>query len=149
MGCRCIGDWVPINPMLGRQCVFWCFVGLVISGVGCSNDRPEIVAVSGRVTFQGEPVSEGVVLFVSETSFGTSAGIETDGSFTLLSHYGQGIPLGQYQVAVTPPDDDEEEDASPAIDSYPNIPQKYRDLATSELVFTVTEGENHFEIDLQ
>jgi len=124
---------------------------LLLGVTGCTEEGPPIFQVTGRVTHDGEPVGQGVVLFIDDQGFGTSANLRADGTFELASHHGGGIPLGEYHVAITPPDDDYDYDAPEAAGSaedFPNIPSRYQDVSTSDLTFTITEGENHFEIEL-
>ncbi len=141
-----VGSFVAFNT---RGTCLCGLVVLLLGLMGCSDGATPVFSVTGRVTFEGEPVTEGVVLFVAETGFGTSAPLGPDGSFDLLSHHGAGIPTGTYQVAITPPDEDDDYDSDTPTRDYPNIPERYRDLETSELVFTVTDEQNHFEIDMQ
>lgn len=105
--------------------------------------------VSGTVTFQGEPVSEGVVnLFSDQTGIATAAPLGSNGSFSVPG----GIEIGEYAVHITPPVVDVAGgvDPPPEEKSYPNIPEKYRDPATSGLKVTVEEGkENVFSFDMQ
>ncbi len=71
---------------------------IVLSVTGCFQSGPPIAEVSGKVTFQGQPVTEGVVNFVSESGFGARATLGTDGSYRLRSHHGNGIPLDNYKA---------------------------------------------------
>lgn len=59
-----------------RSC---CLTVLTLSLAGCGggNDGPERFAVSGRITFEGQPVPMGFIKFTPETSqgnFGPGAG---------------------------------------------------------------------------
>ena len=38
-------------------------VGCLIATAGCGNDRPPLAPVSGTVTFQGEPLLQGTIVF--------------------------------------------------------------------------------------
>jgi len=69
--------------------------GLVVA-VGCGASGPKTVEVSGTVTFDGEPVSEGDIIFKSaDSSSGGSAGKIKDGKFAFPSL------LGAKKVEIT------------------------------------------------
>jgi hypothetical protein len=127
-------------------------MGLLFT-LGCGSAEP-LGQVSGKVTFQGEPVGEGTVLF-SNPDLGVSAEAElsADGSYTLTTYKG-GLPPGDYKVTVSPP---EIPDPSPSGDTEPgmitkpvdNIPEKYRSLDTTPLTVSVQEGTRQFDLLLE
>lgn len=49
-----------------------CAGGFVGSTVGCGGSGPKTYDVSGKVTFQGEPIPEGVIQFSPDSSQGNS-----------------------------------------------------------------------------
>jgi hypothetical protein len=120
---------------------------------GC--DRGEVRGrVFGKVTFQGQAVSEGTVVFGNnEKGVHMTARLKPDGSYEIIMAQGVGLPVGKYRVRVCPPMQLaplEPDTASPAaaVKLYANIPEKYRSLETSGLTLTVKEGENPFDIAL-
>jgi len=108
--------------------------------------------VSGKVTFQGEPVSEGLVLVANaEKGIRLTSELRADGSFDVITAKGFGLSPGTYKIAITPPRVEFPIDPTeplPEVGEFPNIPAKYRDVATSKLTFAVKEGENQLEIDM-
>ena len=117
-------------------------LGLVVSvcvGVGCGSDGPPVGSVSGKVTYEGQPLTDGTVTFVDEKiGSGASAELDASGSYQLPS-----VRIGEYTVAVhrRPP---------PPGGKFVklDIPDKYQDLESSGLTVTVEEGKNVADFDL-
>jgi hypothetical protein len=65
---------------------------------------------------------------------------------------GRGLPLGEYDVCVSPPIQDHPLgpiSAPPSnVDNYPNIPKKYRDIKTSGLTLKVEASKNKLDIEM-
>jgi hypothetical protein len=136
----------------------------VLSLAGCGgkkeegNGRP----VTGKITYNGQPIAEATVTFVGDFN---SAFAQTDaeGNFKLKTALGDKVPLGDYQVTViktetlpTPPPVPPEEykppdpNAPPPPEPKDLLPPKYKQPDSSQLTASVTEsGENHFEFDLK
>jgi hypothetical protein len=83
------------------------FLGLLAAApVGCGSSSPPAAAtVRGLVTFQGQPLVGGVVVFAPDRERGTSgkpatATVAQDGSFRLTGDGGTPVPPGWYRVAV-------------------------------------------------
>ncbi len=139
-----------------RRCAYALPVALVLLGLcltGCGGPREILGKVSGKVTFQGEPVSEGLVIF-SNTDKGVymTAKLGPDGSYAVKMAEGSGLPLGTYQVSITPPL--VEVPLGPMLTppkprAFPNIPPKYRRNETSGLTLTVEQGDNTFDVDME
>ena len=118
---------------------------------GCSRQE-QLVEAKGRVTFEGQPVSDGVVVFENGAAgISLSTKLQADGSFVVASYQGAGLPPGTYQVAVRPPVPDQKslnELMQPRKSSYPNIPEKYRNPQTSGLTAEVKAEPNDFAFDM-
>jgi len=116
-----------------RTAVFLGLLACVSWTIGCGPVAPPSGSVSGKVIFNGQPLTSGVVTLVNEES-GVGASVEIDSSG---SYYIQSIRTGEYNVAVhnTPP---------PPGGKFVklNIPEKYQDILTSGLKATVEDGEN-------
>jgi hypothetical protein len=141
------------NAMLrsNQQCrllvlLLTMFTGFVVTGCHHEESRGRI---SGWVTFRGQPVSDGIVLF-SNTTKGVymTANLKPDGSYEVTTAKGAGLPTGQYQVCVCPPLVNGTTGAGPAPKAIicRNIPEKYRTIQTSGLALVVKEGENQFDV---
>ena len=120
---------------------------------GCSEDGPAIGELSGTVTFEGQPVTDGIINFESAAGFGVSVPLTAEGTFELASQYGSGIPQGSYRVSVTPPPPPVDPSQPAGGTSGPppdpkNIPRKYRDFSTSGLTVEVTEISSVVTFDL-
>ena len=120
-------------------CILTCMYCLI----GCRGNAPT-GSVSGTVTYNGKPVSSGLVLFVNmKTGIGASAELDTTGAYKVPSLW-----TGEYQVnlqTLTPSPAEMAEGMQPKI---PNVPDKYLDLQTSGLTATVTEGKNSIDFTL-
>ena len=123
--------------------------------------------VSGTVTLDDQPLQKGCqVLFMAAKGGYTAAGAVEDGGRYTLVYDGssKGLPVGDYMVQVSPPVDTSSEntaqdpaamaakmqlgaDAGAAEDTGP-VPAKYKSTSTSELTFTVKEGQNTADLKL-
>jgi hypothetical protein len=100
-------DWQVDGPLARAAWVMMLFLV-----AGCDSSLPETVSVGGRVTWQGEPVTQGTVAFMPvEPEEGplrrAAVGrIQADGSYR-LSTFGRfdGALPGQYRVAITDAED--------------------------------------------
>lgn len=120
----------------------------IVSGCGGSGGKLTAKA-SGKVQFQGAPVTEGMVNFFDpKTGQGAGVPLDSAGSF----HVPDGLPIGTYKVSVLPPAD-ETAAGAPQVTKpkeYPQIPQKYRSDTTSSLTAEVKRNvDNQFTFDLQ
>lgn len=119
--------------------------------LGCSQ-KEKLGAVSGKVTFKGQPLTEGVVIFTNAAKgIHMTAKLDEQGCYKVVMAKGEGLPPGDYQVSVNPPT--VEVPMGPArtaapMPVYPNIPMKYRNSKTSGLKLTVTEEGNTLDIDM-
>jgi hypothetical protein len=70
----------------------WFLVSMLLVGTcGCGRTAK----VTGKVAYQGRPVTYGSVMFFSPDKTVRSAAIEADGSYTV-----EGVPRGPVQIAV-------------------------------------------------
>lgn len=110
-------------------------------------------ALSGKVTYKGEPVKEGLVQFNNpDKGFGGQAVIIEDGTYTVTNSSG-GLVTGTYQVSVVPPMIEKSfgpnTPSSEVLKEMSNIPKKYHYPNTSGLSVQIKEGNNTFDIDMQ
>jgi hypothetical protein len=115
-------------------------VALVCGAVGCSG--PKFAAVSGRVTLDGEPVADAVVMFlpvapdgqVEAPGPGSMAVTNDRGEFTVKATTigTTGAVVGEHRVAIAPNTPD-----GPVRRAKP-IPTKY--ATNTPLRFTVPAG---------
>lgn len=122
-----------------------CFAAslLCVTGCGGSSDAPTTVKVEGTVTFDGEPLSEGSIVFdPADGKGGSSAGGIENGKFMFDSQ------LGQKKVLISASRDTGKKDQydEPITESY--IPAQYNSQTT--LTADVkADGENKYTFELK
>lgn len=82
----------------------WVAVGcLVLIVAGCEHSGPERVAVSGKVTYRGEPVKSGEIRFIpiQETGGPTWGALIVDGQY--VADGKGGVPVGVHRVEICAP----------------------------------------------
>ena len=117
--------------------------------VGC--DSSGLTTVTGKVTYNGEPVPTGTISFVSADKPTAYGEIGPDGSYSLMTNKpGDGAMPGSYQVTVIALEDMGDrmpEDRNPL--PPPVVPNKYSSAGTSGLTAEVEAGkENVIDFDL-
>jgi hypothetical protein len=119
------------------------FVVLAVPIVGCGDGGPSREKVSGTVTFDGQPLESGEILFKPAGGGGTpEGGPITNGKFEFRAVPGE----KRIEISAT------REDAKPAADGLPNyvsfIPVRYNSQSTlSESV--EKGGKNVFAFELK
>ena len=121
---------------------------------GCGGSGITTAAVSGTVTYQGKPVTEGTVFFQPEKGPGATGGLDSQGHYVLRTKTrGDGAPLGKNTVVILPSTEISIIDLKPHGQmpkrDYSNIPEKYRRGETSGLVREVKPGDNVFDFELK
>lgn len=115
---------------------------------GCSS-QPELSVVKGSVTYNGQPLKFGTVMFQNVKGGQPAVGmIQADGTFTMATpKAGDGVKPGSYEVSVTCYENMDPAKA-PVVDRgdmSPGkrlIPQKYMMAATSGLTAEVKPDGN-------
>lgn len=106
---------------------------------GCRRGPLPLTPVQGKVTYKGQPLPGGTIVFTPDSAKGpegkvAASQIGADGSYSLLTGEGKGASPGRYRVTVVclahtnPPDEKERFKAPPSL-----LPEKYRDPVLSEL----------------
>jgi hypothetical protein len=132
--------------------LFVLSVGLLAMGLsGCSRG-PAVGEVSGKVTFEQKPVTEGRITFLNPaTGHAAEAGLDRDGSYVIVTPEG-GLVVGDYIVMVNPliylDRSNPRTPPSPVEKPARNIPEKYRNQGRTPLRATVKPGPNTFDFDL-
>lgn len=121
--------------------------------LGCgSGGELELAPVTGTVTYQGDPLGHGEVVFTPEqgTAGPQSVGkIDSGGSYRMRTASGDGAPLGKHLVTVhcrrplTP------EEQRNLVIPESLIPEEYSRQDESPLRFKVQEGRNEYPIELE
>jgi hypothetical protein len=145
-------------------------MSLLFLATGCGSGT-----VTGKVLYQGKPVSGGTVIFIHPNKGSLSTAIGEDGSYQFVN-----IPPGEVQIAVAPPVREQARSLPPNLNwekikaSHPpgfseealkqkmgyrpappaaavsiSLPQKYTDPTQSGLTYTVTSGSQPHDIELE
>jgi hypothetical protein len=106
---------------------------------GCGPPRKLTAAMSGRVTFKGQPLMRGRIIFMHKSGQSASGEIGADGRYKLNA------PVGFCYVAVScheaPPANITPEKLVPGVFNTKSlIPERYEDYTKSGLSFNVQEG---------
>ena len=133
---------------------------LVLAGVpGCGESSGPSGSVSGKITNQGQPLAAGtVVTFMSDTGAVGTAIVEEGGTYHVKTTEGDELPVGEYKVSLSPPipppvdpaaamKASAESGGKPPEDNW-NVPDKYRQGATSGWTASVKEGDNTFDFTI-
>jgi hypothetical protein len=114
--------------------------------------------VSGKVTYQGKPLSSGFVTFVLEKGSPLHSDIQSDGSYRM-----DNVPVGTVKIGIQPKSASNQPSPS-AMPRDPRefakikkestergmpIPPKYTDPNRSELTYVVTKGQQQHDIALK
>lgn len=133
-----------------RLCLVVCLsAGLLLSG--CAEQGPQLGAVSGTVTLEGEPVEGATISFFPLFEGGQElrSAQKTDSSGFYEMQYSQdrkGVMLGNHQVQISTKDWEKQPDGSNKIIPE-RIPRHYFG-PDSVLTFDVQEGENDASFEL-
>ena len=141
------------SPILARLLPF-VMLPFFLLAPGCQEAGTN-QKISGKVTFQGNPVTVGEVTF-SNPGLGSLAQgqLDAEGNYTLLLME-KGMKPGTYKVTVAPKITYEKvrgrggSDLKMVESGGKSIPRMYRNDATTRLKATVTEGEESFDFDLK
>ena len=141
-------DWSSVLPIT---------LLILLLVIGCGD--PGKGTISGKVTYQGKPVSSGFVTFVPEKGTPIHADIQSDGSYRV-----EKVPIGLVKIGVQPKSglDTLQSSAMPRnpqdygkfkgiaeTQSKTAIPPQYSDPNQSGLTYTVKKGQQQYDIILK
>lgn len=121
--------------------------GLLLAG--CNADtRPPQREVTGKVTFQGSPIEQGMITFEDAAKgYAESSELGPGGSYALKA------PEGSYKVYIEPPiivvEDTAESPGGEEEMQVDNIPPQYRNSVDSPLTATVAGEVTVQDFDLK
>lgn len=142
------------NHFLLRSASFVLLCLLLVSGGGC---RPAPQPLTGTVTYDGQPLSKGIIVLTPDSVKGerklpTQAGI-SEGKFSIPAKFG--VFVGEYSITIeepeitVPTDDSEEGNASTGT---AKSEQDYDRIGfptyTMQHVFAEGQDKYHLEIDI-
>ncbi len=142
---------MPFRGLVFRAVALTSGCWIAAASAGCSESDGHVqlatYPVTGKVLLaDGAPLATGAVVFtLPEKGMEFEAPLEADGSFSLKSPLGEGVPEGSYKVRVQP---DTSKPVAPKARSArraPAFPAKYGDETTSGLTAAVKPAANDLE----
>jgi hypothetical protein len=120
-----------------RAGFYLLFLGLAGCGLGSTTGD-----LSGSVSYQGEPVRSGTVVFLSADGVKQYAKITPEGTYRIAE-----IPTGTVLIAVIP----HQRNPFPSgkTEKPAPLPERYTDPKTSGITHDVRAGSQQFDIDLK
>lgn len=116
----------------------------ILGGCGGAPERPK-APVSGQITYQGNPLDHGRVVFIHDSGHGASGDIGPDGRYTLEAIVGHNAVL----VECKDPNATSTVPGRPGMPVQASlIPEHYGDHQKSGLTFEVQEGDNSADFAL-
>lgn len=118
--------------------------------IGCGRSKLETVPVSAKVTYKGQPLKFGNVLFQPDVGAPAKAEIQPDGTFTLTTDGQPGALVGRHRVEVRCRED-QGKPADPKVERPPGrslIPEKYTNFETSGITREVKKDGGPYDINL-
>jgi hypothetical protein len=112
-------------------------------GCGTAVDAPtETIAIKGKITYKGQPVTQGVVTFEPRDSGRAATGtVQADGTFVLTTYKeGDGVVVGRHKVSVS---------GTGTKSNREFMPVKYTSPNTSGLEADVSRDKTEFTFDLK
>ncbi len=120
---------------------------LLLVACGCGPSAPELYDVTGTVTFDGQPVTDGeIILFPIEAGQTPDAGPIKDGKFAFKARPGEKkVDIQAVRKDPTKTVPDPVTGTRPALESY--IPERYN--TKTELTVEIGPGQDPLEFDLK
>jgi len=115
---------------------------------GCGGGRSDLAAVSGKITLDGQPLSEALVEFVPQHPNGVVSLGRTDrnGFYSLMAtRTATGASIGENKVRITTYEILDEGGKQRVVKE--RVPTKYN--SATELLVTVKSSGNKFNFDLK
>lgn len=127
---------------------FSVFVAAIVACVltaGCGDSGPKRVTakVKGKVTFDGQPMKKGRIIFQSANGAPGVGDFKEDGSYELVT----GIGANQIAVQNRDPNTNDPKSGMPVLGKS-HIPDKYESSKTSGLTFDVQAKDNTADFTL-
>jgi len=138
-------------------CLLTLSTSLCLLSACGSSDKPELVPVTGTVTYKTQPLKNASVVFMPEEGMVAIGRTDDTGHFELNTQGQAGAPEGAYKVVITAVEDLPQTAAPKTADGAPVerpglskslIPEKYGSPKTSGLDATVSTDKKEFTFAL-
>ncbi|MCC6510835.1 MAG: hypothetical protein IT423_17155 [Pirellulaceae bacterium] len=121
---------------------------------GCGPSNPETFPVKGKVTYNGQAVKNGIIMFTPEGEGNAANGsLEADGTYQMTTFVANdGARSGKYKVSIQVFPGADEGGGLPGQEfagKKPPIPPKYGQATTSGLTAEVKDVENTIDFTLK
>jgi hypothetical protein len=133
----------------------WTLLVVSLLLTGCGTSTPPLAEVSGTVSYRGQPLPGGVIVFTPDPAKGSSGPLassvlQSDGSFVLQTGTATGAAAGWHRITVVSIRDPEVNPGPYQLAIPPSlIPERYRNPDLSGLSREVHLGEkNVFQLNL-
>lgn len=132
----------------GKPAWFFLFYMLCLTIVGCGDapsDQPDLGTVTGKITMNGKPLSDVMVVFSPESGRSSMGLTDAEGNYE-LEYVGDtmGAKVGQHKISITTAQNDSSEEESGGEEggtpAKETIPPAYNTQTT--LTEEVKPGEN-------
>jgi hypothetical protein len=143
-------------------CLVLC---LLLLAPGCGGRRRSVdhADVSGKVTYNGKPVTGGEITFVTAEGFASTGIIDPEGNYTIKAPVGPVKVSVNNQMIVTAAAGGKvlakqkggsaarpgAPEATPIKGKFMPLPPKYLKMDTTDLTYTVTSGSQTKDFDLK
>lgn len=118
---------------------------------GCSQRGPELGFVTGKVTFKGQTLPTGTIVFVPETSGMpmSFAEIQPDGTYEASTKkFGKGVAVGHHKIMINAIKVIPGKENDPVNCCQVLLPAKYNSEQKSGLTADVVSGDNVIDFNL-
>ena len=130
------------------------YIALAVIAAGCGSAHDGMTPVAGKVTWNGQPVTHGTVIFYPKSSTQqdsrrlATGRIQPDGSFRMSTfEFGDGVREGRYLVAIDTTEPNSTEDTSDmAVRTL--LPAAYAAPDTSGLAVDVNSMKTQYDFAL-
>lgn len=122
-----------------------CFI--LWAGSGCANKGIKKITLKGTVTYEGKPVTSGLLKITGPHNSYAAASIQESGRYEITD-----VVPGELQIGVmeTPQGSGSSSGGGSGPKVTPlNLPEKFRDPATSGVKYTITEATKELNIELK
>ena len=149
-----------LSSAIGLRVGYVVFTTAMFLLLGCGPKGPDLGPfglVQGKVTYRGQPVTQGMITFnCPATGHVGTANLDDSGSYKMSLNGRDGLPLGDYVISIRPPLT-AQSDAHPSQQVRNNlydpsisidIPMRYRYESSSGFKAQVTKGENNFDFEM-